>query len=220
MPNRPTIVAVNIQGKGYVINDKSVDWGKASEKALELAGIVADKDAFGQLDGNSGADSDADADQGADNQPIIDDELPPLQLTSNISLNRGYAGHAKFLSDVFDSEYLIVDVSQYFCSYCTVLADQHQNSTSFQAAMATDKCSSVTIIPDKDYNTWMQRYRMGTFVGDNTYSTSTSIWQLGPQLGLPSIRGTPTVILLDRQGNVVAQRAGHMPTEIKQICGY
>ncbi len=220
-PNRPTIITVNVEGKGFVINDHSVDMGKASEKALELAGVVADKGSDNQKDEDQQDDNQQGGDNQGNNDNIVNDPvLPPLQLRSNISLNKGYSGQVGTLADVFDSEYLILDVSQYRCRYCTELADEHQNNYAFQTVMATSKCSSVTVIPDKDYNEWTRRYPVGSYVGNTTYSTSTPLWQLVQQLGVQNFRGTPTIMLLNRQGQIVAQNAGRVPPQIKQICGY
>ncbi len=221
-PNRPTVVALNIEGKGFVVNDKSVDMSKAAEKALELAGIVSNGDQ-GSDDNSNDSGDDNSGDDSSDNpgdDSGDDSELPPLQLNADIPLNKGYSGQVASLSDLFDSEYLIVDVSQYNCIYCTELADEHQQSSSFQAAMATDKCSSLTVIPDKDYQRWVYRYPVGSYVGNSTYSTSTPLWQVVQQLGLQGFRGTPTIMLINRQGQIVAQNAGQVPSQIKQICGY
>jgi hypothetical protein len=216
MPNRPTIVSVNIEGKGYVLNDHSIALSVAADRALELAGVVADINPGSEepiIEGPIVS---------PDPEPAPPQALPPLQLPrqKNIGLNRGYGGQVSTLASQFDSEYLIVDVSQLYCIYCTELADEHQRNAAFQSAMATSRCSSVTVIPDKDYSPWMQRYPNGTYVGNTTYSTSTPLWQVVQQLGIQGFRGTPTIMLLNRQGQIVAQNAGKPPKEIKQICGY
>ncbi|SMF44828.1 TlpA family protein disulfide reductase [Pseudobacteriovorax antillogorgiicola] len=122
------------------------------------------------------------------------------------------------LGDIFTSEYLVVDISMLFCPYCRNMAEEHNNDQDFQKMFASETCNFIVVVPDDDREGWIAEYPVDTFIGERTYSYSESMRNFAKLFGL-SLRGVPTVMVLDRAGELVAQAPGETPKEVYELCG-
>ncbi len=197
-PTRPTVVAVDNKGIGLLINQE----GAAVEPIMDAVEDLAIPSS---------------EDQNPEEPAEEDDGLSPLELSDeqNFSISDA-AGKAMKLADVFKAEYMIIDVSQFYCTYCKQIADAKQKDTEFQEMMAGTKCRFGIMLPTRDQSSWMGRYPASSFIGKTSFFTS-SQGSIGPAFGV-SISGIPHLFMIDRKGNVVDEQTGGMPAKVKTLC--
>ena len=146
----------------------------------------------------------------------------PQQLTdlpSNFAVSLvGASGPVKF-SDLFTTEYMIIDFSQVGCFYCTELAKKNERDSEFQRLVKGSKCRAATILPNGQVEDWI-----GAIGGSSThgakesFSYSKGLSGFGSLFGI-SVPTTPTVIIVDRTGKIIQKQVGGMPSQISSLCG-
>ena len=205
LPARPTVLAVNSAGFGLLINKEGAD----------VSPIMA---ALKQLDSGDGGDDSNDGDDNNDGDgDDNNDGLPPFELSEAQNHEfKDVNGNTKMLKDIFTSEYLIIDVSQFFCTYCKQLADSHQNNSAFHELMSGKKCRFMIAMTANDKSSWSGRYPANSYIGKNTFYTSKQ-GTIGPAFGL-NISGIPRVFMINRKGEVVGDKSGGMPSEVNSLC--
>ena len=114
---------------------------------------------------------------------------------------------------------MILDFSQVGCFYCTELAKKNENDSDFQRLISGSKCRAATILPNGQVSDWIDATGgPNTHGAKETYSYKGGHSGMGKIFGI-SISGTPTVIVLDRTGQIVDQKVGAMPGQISTLCG-
>ena len=116
-----------------------------------------------------------------------------------------------------DTQYLVIDISQTNCGPCEALANSHNNDIAYQNLFSTGKCKALTLVADSQLSDWLSYYPQNSFTSKISYGTISNIWGIGDRFGL-NIRSTPTVFMIDREGDVVASRSGAAPTEVSSLC--
>jgi len=225
-PTRPTIAAIADNGLAYVINQEGDD----PMRILDVVEAMVEKKSLDSKptipgnnneqpdigNGDDGNDDDDGDDDGDNDDDGDDDGQKPLSLSTaqNQSIVN-FEGKTKKITDIFDTDFLVIDLSQYYCTYCHQLARSHESSTSYQKLMSGSKCKSITVVPNRDLANWHGDYPGNTFVGKNSYGGST--FGFADAFGI-NFTGTPTVLVVNRAGKVVAQEVGGVPSEVQNLC--
>ena len=222
-PTRPTLVAYSREGWSYLINEEGQDIDQITKAANSLLTRVAPSSL-----NNSRKPTDPapvipppSVIPPADEKPVVPTPPAPgqglsLTATQNIDLKDGN-GKSEKLSDYFGkNQYLVIDLSQFYCTYCKQLANKHQTDSAFQSRMSSNKCRMLTMVPNQDVASWVNAYPMSTFVGQQ----SRGVANLGSVASAfkVSFSGTPTAFIIDRNGKVVASQVGATPAIESQIC--
>ena len=153
-------------------------------------------------------------------QPLPQPTPPSLtDLPAKLAFSLdGPSGPVNF-ANVFTTQYMILDFSQVGCFYCTELAKKNENDSDFQRLISGSKCRAATILPNGQVSDWIDATGgPNTHGAKETYSYKGGHSGMGKIFGI-SISGTPTVIVLDRTGQIVDQKVGAMPGQISTLCG-
>ncbi|MCX6116178.1 MAG: hypothetical protein NT027_01445 [Proteobacteria bacterium] len=228
-PTRPTVLAFDRRGWSYLVNVEGTDPMTAYDAAVALFDkskvdnvVQADIDAPDRP--NEGDVEPIPTIAPDPNNPIPTPSVAPTPSGKQINLAGSQnfsmtdsSGAQTTLSQYFENnDYLVIDISQYNCTYCIQLANKHQSDTAFQTKMQSGKCKTLTTIPSSDMTSWGRKYSSGTFIGKTTKGVS-SIRNVASAFGI-NFGGTPTVFMIDRQGKVVGQQVGGMPSQATSLC--
>ena len=228
MPTRPTVIAFNRSGLGYVVNSEGAD----PQKILLAARFLADS--------NSAAPNAKNTPPGGSSppNPIVPGPSPEkpapvnpgpvipapgvggksiaLSSAQNIALADA-AGNSSTLTQYFENaDYLVIDLSQYNCTYCKQLASKYQGDSAFQLSMNGTKCKALTVVPTRDLAAWVQSYPVATFMGKTSRGVA-SLQNIAAAFGV-NFGGTPTAFVIDRQGRMVDQQIGATPAKVSSLC--
>lgn len=145
--------------------------------------------------------------------------IPPLPQALQVKVKNS-ANQEVDLASVFTTEYIVVDYSQPGCGPCLSHASEMNNDSEQQQRFSgSGKCKAITVISQSQYSGWLDTSESaeGTFTRKNSYGYS-SINAFSKLFGGSSITGTPTFMLVDRTGKIVAQQVGGVPSKVKEIC--
>ncbi len=114
---------------------------------------------------------------------------------------------------------MILDFSQVGCYSCTELAKKNENDSDFQRLISGSKCRAATILPKGQLNDWID-----TIGGSGTHGAKESYTYVNGHNGFGGLFGikvprTPTVIIVDRTGQILDQRVAAMPAKFSTLCG-
>lgn len=221
-PTRPTIVAYNRSGWSYVINTET----KTAEEILSMAKLLVEQspaqtNTSNQLPANPGATPKPSVGPVPTNGPTPAPTPAPtkpaaaLSAAQNVALTGGAPGET-VVSYFGDNNYLIIDLSQYNCTYCRQLATQHQTDTKFQTAMQSGKCTALTVVPSSEIVSWQRLYPTTTYAGrasrgvasESSFARAFSV----------NFQATPTVFIIDRSGKVIDSAVGEFPAKVSSLC--
>ncbi len=138
---------------------------------------------------------------------------PALAIDFEIKDKDGKA--AKF-SSLFKKQYLVLDLSAQNCGYCHTMAQEDNSDQDFQRMIQNGKCDFAVAVGERDLAAWGSRYK-GTFVGARTFASGNSAANVASKFKF-SLRGTPTVLIIDRQGTVLADQTGAKPDAVASTC--
>lgn len=144
--------------------------------------------------------------------------LPPLALGTgqDFAVKRANGSSAK-ISELFDAKYLVLDISASSCGYCVTMAREHESDSAFKAKMDGTDCRYLTVVTSSDLSAWLRRFATGTFIGDGSIGVDGGLSAFTRAFGV-SLSGTPTVFMVDRSGQMVANAVGSVPGEVERLC--
>jgi hypothetical protein len=143
--------------------------------------------------------------------------LTDLPAKLSVSLD-GPSGPVAF-KDIFKTQYMILDFSQVGCFYCTELAKKNDQDADFQRLITGSKCRAATILPNGQVNDWIEAIGgSGTHGAKESFSYSGGLNGFGKLFGI-TVPTTPTVIIVDRDGQILDKKVGAMPGQISKLCG-
>ena len=231
-PTRPTIIAYNRYGWSYIINTEN----RTADEILAAAQLLVEQSPAQNPNppSNSGDQQPMPMPMptaqptamptsaplpttGPTPAPTAAPTKPAAALTAaqNVALTGGASGDT-VASYFGDNNYLIIDLSQYNCTYCRQLASQHQSDTKFQTAMQSGKCTALTVVPGSEISSWQRLYPTSTYAG----RTSRGVASEGNFARAFSLdfNATPTVFMIDRTGKVVDSAVGEFPAKVSSLC--
>lgn len=199
LPTRPTILVFHKSGLSYLINTE----GTPKEEILSAVQTI------------SAATTKA---QASFKNKLVEDsktetELPVLTVDFAMT---GPTGALK-LSDVFKKQYAVLDLSQRYCNPCLNLAAEKNSDDHFQDLVTNNQCDFIAFVGERDLSDWRNVIGASSFVGEKSYSAGRTASIPAAKFGF-SLRFTPTVIIVDRSGKVLASKVGAVPDEIENLC--
>jgi len=145
--------------------------------------------------------------------------LPALSSAlANASLTTS-SGSKVSMKEVFTTEYMIVDLAQVGCQPCVAHAQQLNSDTTFQQMTSgKGKCKSMIVVSSSTMSGWLSSFGGGatSFSGKTSYGFSNST-AFGRLFNF-ELTATPTVVVIDRSGRVLAQSVGSTPEEVEPLC--
>ena len=229
--SRPTILSFNTNGKSFLINEEEADYHPMVEYVEALAAISGKQPVFeseqsdeGDLAGSGSEGEDPQEEDPQEETP--EPEVDPIDITPPAGLgleeNVGLIDQDGFTTDFVslmgqDTEYLVIDISQTNCGPCVSLANSHNSDSDYQNLFSTGKCKAVTLVASSQLSEWKSNFSQSSFTSQNSYGTISNIWGVGDRFGL-DIRSTPTVFMIDREGDVISSRSGATPSEAYDLC--
>ncbi len=148
-------------------------------------------------------------------QPTPQPQPQPSNLPASLNVTmKGRNGNVG-LASIFTTPYLVVDFSRPGCGPCVSLAKKLEQDAAFQRMMAGRKCRSVTLVPTGQLEDWLDAAG-GSHTASTSYEYTHS--KFATAVGT-SITSTPTVIILDRTGKVLAKNVGGLPSTTNTLCG-
>lgn len=234
-PVRPTIVAYNRSGWSFVMNQEGSDPKFAETAANVLAKTASSENLKPATPSTISTVTPTPTTPSVVPTPILPTSSPtvaptitptatpggaskPLTLTpsQNVTLKESTGQTSNLASYFENNDYLVIDLSQYYCSYCRTLANQHNSSTSFQSKMTGGKCKALTVVPNGDLSLWSSAYPSSTFTGSTSRGIS-SLSGVASAFGV-NFGGTPTVFIINRSGKLIDQQVGSVPSGLNSLC--
>lgn len=149
------------------------------------------------------------------NTPIVNTEA---QLAAEKDASLKYsAGKTSKLSAEFKGKYLVLDFSSIGCPPCVAMAERFNQDTAKQKMFDGTVCSHATLIPGGDISGWSSRFG-NTPVGQHSWAVDGGSTNYAANKLNSPITATPTVLVIDRSGKVVARAVGSYPSEISSLC--
>lgn len=194
---------------------KSKIAGQASIKIKLNLSLQPDGEAIGLVAGSS----EPGTVPNPQTQPEPEETAPQLPAERNPSL-QGVAGSTT-LAKEFKGDYMLVDFSQINCGPCKKAAQDMNSKAQLQAYFTSGKCSHATVVLGNDLAGW-HRFIGGadTFTGKHSFTESSGRGLQTAQTFLGPNIGTPTFILIDKQGKTMGSpSAGSIPVNLlEQYC--
>jgi hypothetical protein len=147
-------------------------------------------------------------------QPQPEPQPQPSALPSSLQVTmKGRSGNVG-LESIFTTPYLVVDFSRPGCGPCVNLARRLENDSNFQRLMSGSKCRSVTLVPSGQLEDWVA-VAGGSHTAATSYEYAHS--RFASAVGT-TVSSTPTVIIINRTGQVVAKNVGGLPSQLQSMC--
>lgn len=127
------------------------------------------------------------------------------------------------LSNLFEKEYLVIDMSLAWCDDCIEFATQKNLDTDFQRRVgAESSCSFAVVTEDGSLGDWLNNvWWANTFVGKRSRENigiNGSYFALPEKFGAAPLTVTPTYYILNRAGQVVVSRQWALPDAFYELC--
>lgn len=149
---------------------------------------------------------------------------PPAQPPVNLSGEKDFdvkdaAGQSAKISKHFKGQYMLIDFSASNCGYCRQRAGEMNRDTNLQKLLSGEKCSHATVVPANDLEAWFDATGGDSvFTSKHAYAANTgNLGRLAKAFGINFI-GTPTFLLIDAQGKVLADDNAVPTAAIEQYC--
>lgn len=161
------------------------------------------------------------ASNGSINPPV---QPLPAQPAVSIPAGRDFDlvdadGKSAKLSSLFKGKYMLLDFSASNCGYCIQRAGEMEQNTALQQQLDGNKCGHATFVPKGDLTDWFDATGgKSNFTGKHSYELTTArIGTIAEAFEINFI-GTPTFILIDATGRMIANDNGVPTDAVAQYC--
>ncbi len=147
----------------------------------------------------------------------------PLQLSTEQNIRLDWLSQSATLSNQFQKEYLVVDMSLHRCKGCVNAAIAFNSDPDFQARVSDyGSCDFAVLTEDKTLNSWINAiWWSNTFVWQRSWQNVSENWLYFdvPKLyWADPLTTTPTYYIINRQGKVVVSREWELPDLFYELC--
>lgn len=123
------------------------------------------------------------------------------------------------LASLFTTEYLVIDYSQPGCGPCMNHATLMNKPAYAERFSGKGKCTSIVMIENPQLGAWQNIYKESTYVGSHSFSYSKgNLDSFSSLFGGNGITNTPTFMIVDRAGKLIASNEGTEPKEVDSLC--
>jgi hypothetical protein len=147
----------------------------------------------------------------------------PLQFSPVQNIRLDWLLQSATLSNQFQKEYLVVDMSLHRCKDCVNSAIAFNSDPDFQARVSDyGSCDFVALTEDKTLTSWVNAiWWSNTFVGQRSWQNVSENWSYFdvPKLyWADPLTTTPTYYIINRQWKVVVSREWELPDLFYELC--
>ena len=123
------------------------------------------------------------------------------------------------MAEHFVTQYLVVDFSQLACGACREASEQMNSNQDFQSLFQSKKCNMITLVPEGQVRRWVNWIGGATsFVGQHSYSVTGSLTNVAEQAFNYKLPETPSFIIIDRQGQILAKPVWLPGSDAEEFC--
>ncbi len=142
-----------------------------------------------------------------------DEAFPPDKNIDLLKLD----GTSLKLTDQFKGQYIVLDFSAPWCSYCVELGHSHDSNPDIQSMFNGEKCSFATLVLKRELQEWVNIFTAGGFMAVNSFGVGATLKTIAGKFGF-TLEYIPSLLVIDREGKLVASKVGEMPSEVEQLC--
>lgn len=140
--------------------------------------------------------------------------IPPAK---DFNLSSSVVGSAT-LSSLFTGHNMVIDLSASACGACFALASNLKYDKEAQKWFNGEHCNFVTIVDELDYDKWIKRIGSNSYSAQHSYGVNEGIGSVEHAYGI-NAEFLPAIMIIDRDGKVVAYSESDLPAETGTICG-
>lgn len=148
--------------------------------------------------------------------PVV---IPPTTTGPQLRAGQDFdlTGGASKLSQIFKSDYMVIDVSAASCGPCVTMATNEDSNSSFQAMFGPGKkCDYAVFVMNGELADWTANFSGNGFIATHSYGVQRTPG-VGEAFGISTSR-TPTVFIIDKQGTIKGSAVGSTPSQVEQLC--
>jgi hypothetical protein len=147
----------------------------------------------------------------------------PLQLSSEQNIRLDWLSQSATLSNQFQKEYLVVDMSLHRCKDCVNSAIAFNSDPDFQARVSDyGSCDFVALTEDKTLTSWIDAiWGSNTFVWQRSWQNVSENWlyfNVPKLFWADPLTTTPTYYIINREWKVVVSREWKLPDLFYELC--
>lgn len=147
-----------------------------------------------------------------------DNGSEPAQLTGEQNfILKDSNEKAMSLNEYFKGSYLILDLSSSSCGACVSLAQEKDTDIGFQNMFVAGKCTFAALVTKRDLTSWLGNFSVDGFLSSHSFAVDLSHQAMAEAFGF-TLEYIPTILLIDRKGNLLQGEVGSIPSRVNELC--